>query len=188
MRTKIRTRRTRLGSKTYYTQLRLDPLGRESAEELLASLTSEALELRPLKRLIIEKTEGNPFFIEEIIRALLDQGALVRNGAVKVTRSMSEIHIPPTVQGILASRIDRLPADEKGFLQTLAVIGKEFRLGLVRGVTRKPDEELERMLAALQLSEFIYEQPAFPESAYTFKRHPGGGIRFAADRTTQEPA
>ena len=95
-------------------------------------MTSEALELRPLKRLIIEKTEGNPFFIEEIIRALLDQGALVRNGAVKVTRSMSEIHIPPTVQGILAARIDCLPADEKGFLQTLAVIGKEFPSGLVR--------------------------------------------------------
>jgi predicted ATPase len=157
------------GSKTYYTQLRLDPLGRESAEELLSALMSDAVELRPLKRLIIEKTEGNPFFIEEMIRALFDQGALVRNGAVKVTRSISEIHIPPTVKGILASRIDRLPAEEKGFLQTLAVIGKEFPLGLVRGVTRKPEEELERMLAALQLSEFIYEQPAFPESAYTFK-------------------
>ena len=75
------------GSKTYYTQLRLDPLGRESAEELLGALMSDAVELRPLKRLIIEKTEGNPFFIEEIVRALFDQGALVRNGAVKVTRS-----------------------------------------------------------------------------------------------------
>ena len=76
---------------------------------------SDAVELRPLKRLIIEKTEGNPFFIEEIVRALFDQGVLVRNGAVKVTRSLSEIHIPPTVKGILASRIDRLPAARKGF-------------------------------------------------------------------------
>ncbi len=157
------------GSKTYYTQLRLDPLGRESAEELLNALMSEAVELRPIKRLIMQKTEGNPFFIEEIVQALFDQGTLVRNGAVKITRSMSEIHIPPTVQGILASRIDRLPADEKGLLQTLAVMGKEFPLGLVRRVTQKPEDELERMLAALQLSEFIYEQPAFPESAYTFK-------------------
>ncbi len=157
------------GSKTYYTQLRLDPLGRESAEELLDALMSEAVELRPIKRLIMQKTEGNPFFIEEIVQALFDQGTLVRNGAVKITRSMSEIHIPPTVQGILASRIDRLPADEKGLLQTLAVMGKEFPLGLVRRVMQKPEDELERMLAALQLSEFIYEQPAFPESAYTFK-------------------
>src|SRR5207244_4153309 len=104
------------GSKTYYTQLRLDPLGRESAEQRLGALISDAVELRPLKRLIIKKTDGNPLFIEEIIRALFDQGLLVRNGAVRVTRSLSEIRIPPTVQGILASRIDRLPADEKELL------------------------------------------------------------------------
>ncbi len=157
------------GSKTYYTQLRLDPLGRESAEELLEALMSDAVELRPLKRLIIEKTEGNPFFIEEIVRALFDQGVLVRNGAVKVTRSMSEIHIPPTVQGILASRIDRLPSAEKGLLQTLAVIGKQFPLGLIKQVMQRPEDELERMLAALQLGEFVYEQPAFPETEYIFK-------------------
>ena len=157
------------GSKTYYTQLRLDPLGRESAEELLEALMSDAVELRPLKRLIIEKTEGNPFFIEEIVRALFDQGVLVRNGAVKVTRSTSEIHIPPTVQGILASRIDRLPPAEKALLQTLAVIGKQFPLGLVKRVMQKPEDELERMLAALQLGEFVYEQPAFPETEYIFK-------------------
>jgi len=157
------------GSKTYYTQLRLDPLGSESAEELLGALMSDAVELRPLKRLIIEKTEGNPFFIEEIVRALFDQGVLVRNGAVKVTRSMSEIHIPPTVQGILASRIDRLPSAEKGLLQTLAVIGKQFPLGVIKQVMQRPEDELERMLAALQLGEFVYEQPAFPETEYVFK-------------------
>ncbi len=157
------------GSKTYYTQLRLDPLGRESAEELLEALMSDAVELQPLKRLIIEKTEGNPFFIEEIVRALFDQGVLVRNVVVKVTRSTSDIHIPPTVQGILASRLDRLPSDEKGLLQTLAVMGKQFSLGLIKRVTQKPDDELERMLAALQLGEFVYEQPAFPETEYVFK-------------------
>jgi predicted ATPase/class 3 adenylate cyclase len=157
------------GSKTYYTQLRLDPLGRESAEELLAALMSDAVELQPLKRLIIEKTEGNPFFIEEIVRALFDQGVLVRNVVVKVTRSTSDIHIPPTVQGILASRLDRLPPDEKALLQTLAVMGKQFPLGLIKRVTQKPDDELERMLAALQLGEFVYEQQAFPETEYVFK-------------------
>jgi len=149
--------------------LRLDPLGRESAEELLEALMSDAVELRPLKRLIIEKTEGNPFFIEEIVRALFDQAVLVRNGAIKVTRSTSEIHIPPTVQGILASRIDRLPPAEKALLQTLAVMGKQFPLGLVKRVMQKPEDELEQMLAALQLGEFVYEQPAFPETEYVFK-------------------
>src|SRR5690242_4861427 len=113
--------------------------------------------------------EGNPFFMEEMVQTLFDQGMLVRNGEVKIARSMSEIHIPTTVQGILASRIDRLSADEKELLQTLAVMGKASSLGLIRRVMKKPGDELEGLLAALQLGEFIYEQPAFPESAYTFK-------------------
>ena len=114
---------------------------------MLAALLGDGAELEPLKRLIIEKTEGNPFFMEEMVQALFEEGALVRNGAVKLTKPLSELKIPPTVQGILASRIDRLPADEKDLLQTLAVIGKEFPLGLIRQVAGKPDDELERMLA-----------------------------------------
>jgi len=156
-------------SKTYYTQLRLDPLGRESAEEMLAALLGEEAELAPLKRLIVEKTEGNPFFMEETVQVLLDEGALVRNGTVKLTRPLSELKIPPTVQGILAARIDRLQPNEKELLQALAVMGKEFRLGMVKQVVGKPDDELQRLLAELQLGEFIYEQPAFPDIEYTFK-------------------
>jgi predicted ATPase len=88
---------------------------------------------------------------------------------VKLTRPLAELRIPPTVQAILAARIDRLPSDAKDLLQTLAVIGREFQLGLIEGVTRRSDEELERMLDVLQLGEFIYEQPSFSESAYIFK-------------------
>jgi class 3 adenylate cyclase/tetratricopeptide (TPR) repeat protein len=157
------------GSKGHYAQLRLDPLGRASAEELLEALVGDDADLRPLKRLIIEKTQGNPFFLEETVQVLFDEGALVRNGRVKLTRSLNELRIPPTVQMILASRIDRLPADEKELLQTLAVIGKEFPLGLVRQVAGKSDDDLERMLSNLQLSEFIYEQPALPDVEYSFK-------------------
>jgi len=112
------------GSKTYYTQLRLDPLGKESADEMLQSLLGDSAELGPLKRLIIEKTEGNPFFMEEMVEVLVDDGALVRNGSIKLVQPLVELKIPPTVQAILASRIDRLPSDEKDLLQTLAVIGK----------------------------------------------------------------
>ena len=144
------------GSKTYYAQLRLDPLGQESAEELLVALVGDDAALQPLRRLIIEKTHGNPFFMEETVQVLLDEGVLVRNGAVRLTKPLSELGIPPTVQAILAARIDRLPPDEKDLLQTLAVMGKEFPLGLVRQVTGKSDDELERMLGDLQLSEFIY--------------------------------
>ena len=157
------------GSKGHYAQLRLDPLGQESAEELLDALVGDDTDLQPLKRLIIEKTQGNPFFLEETVQVLFDEGALIRNGRVKLTRSPNELRIPPTVQMILAARIDRLPADEKELLQTLAVMGKEFPLGLVRQVTGKSDDELERMLGDLQMSEFIYEQPTLPDVEYTFK-------------------
>ncbi len=172
------------GSKTYYTQLRLDPLGKESADEMLTALLGpsvplarpvagegrgEGADLSALKLLIIDRTEGNPFFMEETVQVLLDQGALVRNGTVKLTKALGELKIPPTVQGILTARIDRLPADEKELLHALSVMGKEFRLGLVKRVVGKPDDELQRMLSDLQLGEFIYEQPAYPDVEYTFK-------------------
>ena len=155
--------------KSYYTQFSLAPLGAESTTEMLDALLGSEPALRPLITLIAEKTEGNPFFIEEIVQALFEQGSLVRNGAVKLTRSLAEIHIPPTVQGILASRIDRLAADVKELLQTLAVIGKNLPLGLIKRVTAKGEDKLERMLSDLQTSEFIYEQPALSEPEYAFK-------------------
>jgi len=157
------------GSKTYYTQLRLDTLGKESAQELLTALMGDDESTLALKRLIIERTEGNPFFMEEMVQALFEQGVLTRNGAVKLVKPLNEIRVPPTVQAILAARIDRLPAAEKELLQTLAVLGREFSAGLIRHVVGKPDDELERMLAALQLGEFVYEQPAVGDIEYTFK-------------------
>jgi len=156
-------------SKTYYTQLRLDPLGKESAEEMLSALLEDGKDLLPLKRLIIERTEGTPFFMEEIVQALFEDGVLQRNGAVKLVRSMNAVKVPATVQAVLASRIDRLSAEEKGLLQTLAVLGREFPLGLVQSVTLKPDDELERMLSRLQAGEFIYEQPTLGDLDYVFK-------------------
>src|SRR6266851_47903 len=100
-------------NKSYYTQLRLDALGRESAAEMLSALLGDGVDLNPLKRMVIERTEGNPFFIEEMVQALFDEGALVRNGAVKVARSLAQLRLPPTVQGVLASRIDRLRSGHK---------------------------------------------------------------------------
>ncbi|HUA33466.1 MAG TPA: adenylate/guanylate cyclase domain-containing protein [Candidatus Binataceae bacterium] len=159
------------GNKTCYTQLRLDPLGPEMASEMLAALLGEARELDPLKRMIISRTEGNPFFMEEMVRVLFDEGILEHgdSGGVTLRREAATIQVPATVQGILASRIDRLGAAEKDLLQTLSVIGKEFPLGLIRSVTGASDETLVPLLQNLQLGEFIYEQPSFPESEYTFK-------------------
>src|SRR5260370_24944131 len=122
----------------------------------------------PLKQLIMEKTECTPFFMEETVQMLLDDGALVRNGSIRLIKPLAELRIPPTVQDILASRIDRLPPAEKDLLQTLAVIGREFALGLVQRVVTKSEDELNRMLHNLQLAEFIYEQPPACDIEYIF--------------------
>ncbi len=164
------------GSKTYYTQLRLDALGQEEAHELLTALLGDDPSLQALKQLILARTEGNPFFMEELVQALLEQGVVRRESTVEgqvtrvsLTRPLTAIQLPPTVQGILAARMDRLPADDKALLQILSVIGKEFPLSLLTQVVGQPEAEVQGGLAHLQQGEFIYEQPAFPEPEYTFK-------------------
>src|SRR5262245_35023272 len=170
------------GSRTYYTQLRLDPLGQAEAEAMLTALLGDDTgaigrsPLQSLKHLILAKTEGNPFFMEEIVQALYEQGVLVRDPAggpgftpASLLTSLTEMQLPPTVQGVLAARIDRLPPEEKALLQTLAAIGKEFSLRLLARAVQQPADDLQRLLAHLRAAEFIYEQPAFPEPEYTFK-------------------
>ena len=156
-------------NKSHYSQLRLDPLGGADGAAMLAALLGESVEVNPLKRLIAERTGGNPFFIEEMVQALFDEGVLARNGAVKMTRSVSQLRLPPTVQGILTSRIDRQPSEHKQLLQTLAVIGRESALGLIRQTVSADVAQLEQMLAELQAGEFIYEQPAATDVEYVFK-------------------
>jgi predicted ATPase len=157
------------GNKTYYNQLRLDPLGRENAVEMLSELVGDLDDLRGLKGLVVEKTDGNPFFMEELVQALFDQGVLVRDVVVRLAKPLASIQIPPTVQGILTARIDRLWPLEKDLLQTLAVIGKEFPLDLICHVTGRSETEISSALRTLQLAEFVYEKPSFPQTEYTFK-------------------
>src|SRR5262249_15498892 len=175
------------GNKSFYTQLRLDALGQDDAQALLTTLLGDSPDLQPLKQFIRQKTEGNPFFMEEIVQALQEQEMLPdprRVGTAHLnvgaygfglvpstgpTLRPTDLHLPATVQAVLASRIDRLPPEEKEFLQTLSVIGKEFPFGLLKQVVNKSEDELQRLLSHLQAAEFIYEQPAFPEVEYTFK-------------------
>jgi class 3 adenylate cyclase/tetratricopeptide (TPR) repeat protein len=158
------------GQKTYYTQLRLAPLGPDEAAELLTVLLGNAPSLKAVKQLILEKTEGTPFFMEEVVQTLAEDGVLVgERGKYRLEKAPTALHISPTVQGVLAARIDRLAADEKEFVQHLAIIGREFPLSLVRRVVTHPEEALYRLLASLQRKEFLYEQPAFPEVVYLFK-------------------
>jgi class 3 adenylate cyclase/predicted ATPase len=158
------------GSKTYYTQVRLDPLPPASADALLQALLGDDTNLAPLKRLLIERTEGNPFFLEESVRALVETGVLAGEpGAYRLTRPLPDIAVPATVQAVLAARIDRLPPDAKRLLQTAAVIGTEVPCPLLQTVADLPPETLHRSLAQLQGAEFLYETHLFPERVYTFK-------------------
>ena len=161
-------------SARHCTRLKLDALTPSEAGGLLAFLLGNEVDLEPLKQLILEKTEGNPFFIEEVVRTLIEEKSLIGDpGHYRIERTPATLHIPTTVQGVLAARIDRLPLAEKELLQTLAVIGKEFPFSVVQRIcgdrAGHTDDELRHLLSDLEAAEFIYERPAFPEVEYSFK-------------------
>jgi class 3 adenylate cyclase/tetratricopeptide (TPR) repeat protein len=158
------------GSKTYYTQLRLDPLPPTSADEFLQALLGDDPSLAPLKQLLIARTQGNPFFLEESVRTLVETGVLVgERGAYRLAKPVENLQVPATVQAVLAARIDRLPPEEKRLLQTAAVIGTEVPWPLLQAIADEPEEALHRGLAHVQAAEFLYETSLFPERVYTFK-------------------
>ncbi len=158
------------GSKTYYTQLRVDPLAPTSAQELLRVLLGVDASLDGLKRLLIEKTEGNPFFLEESVRTLVEMEALGGEpGAFRLTEPIHAVQVPASVHAVLAARIDRLPVEEKRLLQAAAVIGHDVPFALLQGVAEQTDLELRRGLSHLQAAEFLYETSLFPDLEYAFK-------------------
>jgi tetratricopeptide (TPR) repeat protein len=160
----------RWGDKSYYTQLRVDPLQPTSAEELLQYLLGSNKDLVPLKQLLMHRTEGNPFFAEESVRSLVETGVLAgEKGAYRPGLKIDEIRMPSTVQNVLADRIDRLPFEEKRLLQTAAVIGVIVPLPLLRAVAELPENDLHRYVSHLQTAEFLYETNLFPEVEYSFK-------------------
>jgi tetratricopeptide (TPR) repeat protein len=158
------------GSKTYYAQLRLDPLPPVSADELLHALLGDDAGLQSLTQLLITRTEGNPFFLEESVRTLVETGVLVGEpGAYRLGQALPTIQVPVTVQAVLAARIDRLPPEKKWLLQTAAVIGTEVPWPLLQAIAELPEAALHHGLAHLQAAEFLYETRLFPEQVYTFK-------------------
>ena len=158
------------GSKTVYTQLRIDPLPLESAGELLQALLGDDVKLQALKRLLIQRTEGNPFFLEESVRTLVETKALVgERGNYRLAGPIEGTKMPATVQAVLAARIDRLPPEEKRLLQSAAIIGKDVPFPLLQAIADQPEEELHVGLTRLQAAEFLYETSLFPDPEYTFK-------------------
>ena len=158
----------RWASKTAYSQLRLDTLPAESAAELLAALLGPDPGLAPLTQMLVKR--GNPFFLEETVRTLVETGALDGpRGAYRLTRPVEALQVPATVQTILAARIDRLPPEEKRLLQAASVIGKDVPFALLAAIAEQPEETLRRGLAHLQEAEFLYETQLFPDLEFTFK-------------------
>ena len=157
------------GSKTYYRQLRIDPLPPAGAEGLLDSLLGTDPSTAVLKRQLIERTQGSPLFLEESVRTLVETRALVgERGAYRLVQT-GALQVPATVHAILAARIDRLKPEEKRLLQAAAVIGAHVPFELLRAIAGIDEDELRRDLGQLQNAEFLFEERLFPDLEYAFK-------------------
>ena len=160
----------RWGCKTYYAQLRVDALPPTSAGEMLGALLGEETALQSLKQHLIAKTEGNPLFLEESVRSLVEAGALVgERGAYRQAKAIDTIRVPDTLQTVLMARIDRLEPEAKRLLQLAAVIGQDVPFSLLRAISEATDAELDGALTRLLKTEFMYEVHLFPVLVYTFK-------------------
>jgi tetratricopeptide (TPR) repeat protein len=158
------------GGKTYYQQVRLDALPLASAEELLEGLLGTGPGLPDLRRLLIDRTEGNPFFLEESVRTLVETGALSgERGSYRLAGPIQNLQLPATAHAILAARIDRLSPEDKRLLQAAAVVGKDVPFPLLEAIAEETAEHLREGLARLQAAEFLYEARLFPDLEYTFK-------------------
>ena len=154
-------------SKTFYSQLRLDPLPVKSAAQLLEALLGNKPELTPLKQRLVKR--GNPFFLEETVRSLVETQVLAGEvGRYRLTRPVEAIQVPPTVQAILAARIDRLCPEDKRLLQVAAVVGKDAPYALLQAIAELPDATMRHQLDSLQTAELLYET-SLPDSGYSFK-------------------
>ena len=162
-----------------YTEIQLAPLSQTDSAQLVRNLL--AIEDLPprVREMIARKAEGNPFFLEEIIRALIDAGAVVHvpstelragpsTGRWRATAQVETVTIPDTVQGVIMARVDRLDEDVKGALRTAAVIGRSFFYRVLRAVA-EADRQLDQHLAELQEIQFIREKQRMPELEYIFK-------------------
>src|SRR5262249_20111666 len=150
--------------------LRIDPLAPERADELLDAVLGPDPSVQPLKPVLIARTEGNPFFLEESVRTLAETRTLVGEpGRYRLARPVEAISMPSTVQAILAARIDRLTPELKRLLQAAAVVGKDVPVAVLEAVADMPGDDLRAALAELQAAEFLYELRLFPDLEFTFK-------------------
>jgi class 3 adenylate cyclase/tetratricopeptide (TPR) repeat protein len=158
------------GGRSYHSQVTLNRLSnRESLAMVTNILGTENID-RKLEELILEKTEGIPFFIEEFIKSLKDLGMIERKDIVYcLAKGIADMAIPGTIQDVIMARVDSLPDAAKAVLQTGSVIEREFSYGLIKRVMGMPEQELLSHLSALKDSELLYERGIYPQSTYIFK-------------------
>jgi class 3 adenylate cyclase len=157
-------------SRSFVRRLPLPPLPPEATDELVAGLLGGDPSLDGLAEQIRERAGGNPFFVEEVVQALAEDGALIgTRGAYRLGSEIGEIRIPPTVQPVLAARIDRLPEREKAVLQAASVLGREFTAPVLERVAGLGREELDQALRRLVADEFVFQQALYPVAEYVFK-------------------
>jgi tetratricopeptide (TPR) repeat protein len=157
-------------TKSLYSELQLEPLLPESIEALLNILLGDDPSLGRVKDNLWTQTAGNPLFLEESVRALVETEVLTgMRGAYRLARPMPTVSIPPSLVPVLAARIDRLSQEDKQLLQAAAVIGKDVPAALLASIADLSDDDLRMSLARLQAGEFLYERSLFPDLEYTFK-------------------
>jgi len=157
------------GGKSYYTQINLSPLSDTESQQLVESVLQIPEFPKEIRDIILSKSEGNPFFVEEVIRTLIDAGILIKEDQVwKATRDIERIVVPDTIQEVIMARIDGLEEGTKRVLQCASVIGRSFLIGLLEKVL-EIRENLERSLQRLEHLELIYEKSILPELEYIFK-------------------
>jgi len=160
----------RWGNKSSYTQIRIDSLLATSVDELLTTMLGSDPSLTSVKKLLSTRTEGNPLFLEESVRDLVEHGALIGvQGERQLAHAIETVRVPVTIQAVLAARIDRLPSMAKQILQTAAVIGRDVPHTLLQVIADVPPADLQSALAYLRGAELLYEASVFPELEYTFK-------------------
>jgi len=156
----------------WYRHLRLAPLGAAATRELVGHLLGTDASVAGLADRIHAQTGGNPFFVEEMVQALVDAGDLVgTRGRYRLVVDAETVRVPPSVRDLLAARIDRLPEREKLVLQTAAVIGQTFPEPTLAAVAERPVDDVRAALGILQTAGLVYEESPFPVAEYAFK-HP----------------
>ena len=158
------------GGKRNAASIYLDPLSEAEGEAMLEDLVPGPLET-DLKRTIVERSEGNPLYVEEIVRKLIDDGVLRATDASRweVARPAGDIELPRSIHGLIAARLDGLPEDEKAVLQDAAVVGRVFWIGAVADLTGRPDAEVRDILGRLRVKELVVpHEPSSFSDEYEF--------------------